>query len=72
MALHRKAFAGIEIGIATDNSRELSMDLKTETVILDFFGTDLDHIRDSAEILGLVKPRLNLTSTAFDTADYWF
>lgn len=72
MALHRKAFAGIEIGIATDKSRELSMDLKTETVILDFFGTDLDRIRDSAEILGLVKPRLNLTLTAFDTADYWF
>lgn len=72
MALHRKAFSGIEIGIATDKSRELSMDLKTETVILDFFGTDLDRIRDSAEILGLVKPRLNLTLTAFDTADYWF
>jgi hypothetical protein len=40
--------------------------------VLDFFGTDLDRIRGTAEMLGLLKPRLNLASVLSDTDDRWF
>jgi hypothetical protein len=72
MALKFKGFAGVEIGIATEHSRELSSDLKAESELLAFFGTDLDSIRPAAEILGLLKPRLNLASALSDMDDCWF
>ena len=72
LALKHKGFAGIEIDIATESSREVTADLKAELEVLEFFGTDLDSIRDTAEILGLLKPKLNLASAMSDTDDYWF
>jgi hypothetical protein len=72
MLLKQQAFAGVEIGLATENSREVSADLKAEQDVLDFFGTDLDRIRETAERLGLLKPRLNLASVLSDTDDRWF
>lgn len=72
MALKQQAFAGVEIGIATESSREVSADLKAEQDVLDFFGTNLDQIRATAEMLGLLKPRLNLASVLSDTDDRWF
>jgi hypothetical protein len=72
MALKQQAFAGVEIGLATENSREVSADLKAEQDVLDFFGTDLDRIRETAVMLGLLKPRLNLASVLSDTDDRWF
>jgi hypothetical protein len=72
MTLKQQGFAGVEIGIATENSREVSADLKDERDVLDFFGTDIDRIRGTAEMLGLLKPRLNLASLLSDTDDRWF
>jgi hypothetical protein len=72
MTLKQQGFAGVEIGIATESSREVSADLKAEQDVLDFFGTDLDRIRVTAEMLGLLKPRLNLASVLSDTDDRWF
>jgi hypothetical protein len=72
MALKQQGFAGVEIGLATESSREVSADLKAEQDVLDFFGTDLDRIRGTAEMLGLLKPRLNLASVLSDTDDRWF
>jgi hypothetical protein len=72
MALKHQALEGVEIGIATESSREVSANLKAEQDVLDFFGTDLDSIRATAEILGLLKPRLNLASVLSDTDDCWF
>jgi hypothetical protein len=72
MTLKQQGFVGVEIGIATENSREVSADLKAEQDVLDFFGTDLDRIRGTAEMLGLLKPRLNLASVLSDTDDRWF
>jgi hypothetical protein len=72
MALKQQGFAGVEIGIATENSREVSTNLKVEQDVLDFFGTDLDRIRGTAEMLGLLKPRLNLASVLSGTDDRWF
>ena len=69
MALKQQGFAGVEIGIATENGRELSADLKAEPEVLAFFGTDLDSIRPVAEMLGLLQPRLNLASAMSDTDD---
>jgi hypothetical protein len=43
-----------------------------EKEVLAFFGTDLDSIRETAEVLGLLKPRLNLASAMSDTDDCWF
>jgi hypothetical protein len=50
----------------------MSANLKAEHNVLDFFGTDLDSIRATAEILGLLKPRLNLAAVLSDSDDYWF
>lgn len=72
MALKFKGFNGVEIGIATENGRELSADLKAEAEVLAFFGTDLDSIRPVAERLGLLQPKLNLASALSDTDDCWF
>ena len=72
LALKHQALDGVEIGIATENSREMSANLKAEQDVLDFFGTDLDSIRETAEILGLLKPRLNLAAVLSDSDDYWF
>jgi hypothetical protein len=72
MTLKQQGFASVEIGIATENNREVSADLKAEQEVLDFFGTDLDRIRGTAEMLGLLKPRLNLASVLSDTDDRWF
>jgi hypothetical protein len=72
MALKFKDFAGVEIGIATEHGREVSADLKAESEVLAFFGTDLDSIRPAAEILGLLKPKLNLALAMADQDDSWF
>ena len=72
MALKHQAPDGVEIGIATESSHDVSANLKAEQDVLDFFGTDLDRIRETAEILGLLKPRLNLAAVLSDTDDFWF
>jgi len=72
LALKAKGFKGVEIDIATETARDLSVDLKAEQDLLVFFGTDLDSIRDTAEVLGLLKPRLNLAAAMSDTDDCWF
>jgi hypothetical protein len=72
LALKAKGFKGVDIDIATETARDLSVDLKAEQDVLAFFGTDLDSIRDTAEVLGLLKPRLNLAAAMSDTDDCWF
>jgi hypothetical protein len=72
LALKTKGFKGVAIDIATETARNLSVDLKVEQEVLAFFGTDLDSIRDTAEVLGLLKPRLNLAAAMSDTDDCWF
>jgi hypothetical protein len=72
LTLKAKGFKGVEIDIATETARDLSVDLKAEQDVLTLFGTDLDSIRDTAEVLGLLKPRLNLASAMSDTDDCWF
>jgi hypothetical protein len=72
LALKAKGFKGVDIDIATETARDLTVDLKLEQEVLAFFGTDLDSIRETAEVLGLLKPRLNLASAMSDTDDCWF
>jgi len=72
LALKAKGFKGVDIDIATETARDLSVDLKSEQDVLAFFGTDLDSIRETAEVLGLLKPRLNLAATMSNTDDCWF
>ncbi|OAI27904.1 hypothetical protein [Methylomonas koyamae] len=72
LTLKSKGFKGVDIDIATETARDLSVDLKAEQDVLAFFGTDLDSIRETAEVLGLLKPRLNLASAMSDTDDCWF
>jgi hypothetical protein len=72
LALKAKGFKGVDIDIATETARDLTVDLKLEKEVLAFFGTDLDSIRETAEVLGLLKPRLNLASAMSDTDDCWF
>jgi hypothetical protein len=72
LALKHQGFKGVDIDIATETARDLSVDLKAEQDVLAFFGIDLDSIRDTAEILGLLKPRLNLAAAMSDTDDCWF
>ncbi|NJA06506.1 hypothetical protein HC024_12365 [Methylococcaceae bacterium WWC4] len=72
LTLKSKGFKGVDIDIATETARDLSVDLKAEQDVLAFFGTDLDSIRDTAEVLGLIKPRLNLAAAMSDTDDCWF
>ena len=72
LALKAKGFKGVDIDIATETARDLTFDLKLEQEVLAFFGTDLDSIRYTAEVFGLLKPRLNLAAAMSDTDDCWF
>jgi hypothetical protein len=72
MALKFRAFTGVDIGIATENGRELSADLKAEPEVLAFFGTDLDSVRPMAERLSLLQPKLNLALAMAEQDDSWF
>lgn len=72
LVLKSKGFKGVEIDVATETARDLSVDLKVEQDVLALFGTDLDSIRETAEVLGLLKPRLNLAAAMSDTNDCWF
>ena len=72
MALKFHGFTGVEIGIATENGRELAADLKAEPEVLAFFDTDLDSIRPVAERLGLLQPKLNLALAMAEQDDSWF
>ena len=72
MALKFKGFDGVDIGMATENSREKTADLKAELEVLAFFGADLEAVRPLAEMLGLLKPKLNLALAMADEDDNWF
>jgi hypothetical protein len=72
LALKHQGFKGVDIDIATETARDLTVDLKVEQDVLAFFGTDLDSIRETAEVLGLLKPRLNLAAAMSNTDDCWF
>ncbi len=72
MALKFKGFSGVDVGMATENSREISADLKAEPEVLAFFGADLEAVRQVAEMLGLLKPKLNLALAMADQDDNWF
>ena len=72
LALKHQGFKSVDIDIATETARDLSVDLKVEQDVLAFFGTDLDSIRETAEVLGLLKPRLNLAAAMSSTDDCWF
>ena len=72
LALKKLGLEGLDIGIASENSREVSVDLKAEAELLAFFETDIDRIRPLAEALGLLRPRLNLAVAIPDAEDRWF
>lgn len=72
MALKQAAFPGVSVGIATENGRDVSANLKAETEVLALFDTDVEAIRPLAESLGLLKPRLDLASAMSDQTDHWF
>jgi len=72
LSLKSKAISGVGIALATDNNRELTVDLRAEQDVLDFFGTDLESIKPVAEALGLLKSKLNLIELISDTEDAWF
>lgn len=72
MALKQAAFPGVSVGIATENGRDVSANLKAETDVLALFDTDVEAIRPLAESLGLLKPRLDLALAMSDQTDHWF
>jgi predicted DNA-binding WGR domain protein len=69
MALRQSALDDVQIGIAGEEAREIG-DLKAEPELLAWFGTDLESVRPLAEVLGLLQPRINLTTLAGD--DFYF
>jgi hypothetical protein len=72
MALKHRGFTGIEIGMATENSREISADIREEPEVLAFFGVDLETVRPACEMLELLKPKLNLALALAGEDDSWF
>jgi len=72
MALNQAAVPGVSVGIATENGRDVSADLKAETDVLALFDTDIEAIRPLAESLGLLKPRIDLALAMADQTDHWF
>ncbi|OAI12758.1 MULTISPECIES: hypothetical protein [Methylomonas] len=72
LALKKTAVAGVEVGIVTDATTEVSVDLHREAVVLQQFGTDLAQIRPLAESLGLLLPKLDLVTAMEETDSYWF
>jgi predicted DNA-binding WGR domain protein len=69
MALRQSALDDMQIGIAGEEAREIG-DLKAEHELLAWLGSDLEAVRPLAEALGLLQPRINLTTLAGD--DFYF
>lgn len=67
--LRQSELNDVQIGIAGEEAREIGA-LKAEHELLAWFGTDLESARPMAEALGLMQPRMNLTTLAGD--DFYF
>jgi hypothetical protein len=69
MALRDAKLEGVNIGLAGDDGLEL-FDLKSEEFVFDLFGTSLNAVRPLAEALGLIQPKIDLSTMAGD--DFFF
>ncbi len=69
MALRDAKLEGVSVGLAGDDGLEL-FDLKSEDFVLDLFGTSLNAVRPLAEALGLIQPKIDLSTMAGD--DFFF
>ena len=63
MALRDAKLQGVSVGLAGDDGLEL-FDLKSEDFVFDLFGTSLNAVRPLAEALGLIQPRIDLSTMA--------
>ena len=63
MALRDAKLQGVSVGLAGDDGIEL-FDLKSEDFVFDLFGTSLNAVRPLAEALGLIQPRIDLSTMA--------
>ncbi len=69
MALRDAKLEGVSVGLAGDDGLEL-FDLKSEDFVFDLFGTSLNAVRPLAEALGLIQPKIDLSTMAGD--DFFF
>ena len=69
MALRDARLEGVNIGLAGDDGLEL-FDLKSEEFVFDLFGTTLNAVRPLAEALGLIQPKIDLSTMAGE--DFFF
>ena len=69
MALRDAKLEGVNIGLAGDDGMDL-FDLKSEDFVFDLFGTSLNAVRPLAEALGLIQPKIDLSTMAGD--DFFF
>ena len=69
MALRDAKLEGVNIGLAGDDGMEL-FDLKSEDFVFDLFGTSLNAVRPLAEALGLIQPKIDLSTMAGE--DFFF
>jgi len=63
MALRDAKLQGVSVGLAGDDGLEL-FDIKSEDFLFDLFGTSLNAVRPLAEALGLIQPRIDLSTMA--------
>lgn len=72
MALKKAAPDGISIALSHDDNVEISHKLKLEGQALSFFGSDLESVRETAEMIGLLDKRLDLAMVESNVGNYYF
>jgi hypothetical protein len=72
MALKKAAPDGISITLSHDDQVEISHKLRLEGQALSFFGSDLESVRETAEMIGLLDKRLDLAMVESNVGNYYF
>jgi predicted DNA-binding WGR domain protein len=72
LAIKKSAPNTISVSLSHEDSVEITDQLKSESLALSFFDTDLESVRPLAQELKLLDKRIDLSSVDSEIADFYF
>ena len=72
LAIKKSAPNTISVSLSHEDSVEITDQLKSESLALSFFDTDLESVRPLAQELKLLDKRIDLSTVDSEIADFYF
>ncbi len=72
MGLKKSAPEGLAVYLTHEDQVEISYNIKMETEALRFFDSDLESVRQVAEMLGLIDKRLDIANIESAVGNLYF